>query len=264
MNETQERSESVLVRADGAVRVIKLNRPQTLNAVNCDMIADIRAALLAAENDAAVRAIVIVGSKHAFMAGADLSLFRNDLDASAQTATDLIDGFHAMLREMRSMKKPIVAGLTGAVAGGGLGFALACDLCVMSEDARLLSAYSKIGTNPDAGTTWSLTNLLGRRRALEMMWLNDPISANKALSMGLVNKVVPPQALRVETLEVAKRLASGPPQTNGRIKALVQQAVISDFDSQLDREKAAFQKAASSDEFREGITAFFERRPANF
>jgi 2-(1,2-epoxy-1,2-dihydrophenyl)acetyl-CoA isomerase len=264
MTDVSQRHDAVLVSREGAVCCLQLNRPQNLNSVNREMIGDIRAALADAERDPSIRVVVIVGSDRAFMAGADLSLFQENLDAAPQTAAELIDGFHAMLREMRGMTTPIVAGLTGAVAGGGLGFALSCDLCVMADNARLLSAYSKIGTSPDAGTTWSLTHLLGRRRALEMMWLNDAMSAETALSLGLVNKVVPADRLRSEALDMAKRIACGPPETNRRIKALVEQACTSDFDAQLDREKAGFQQAATSEEFREGITAFFERRPARF
>ncbi|WP_371422451.1 enoyl-CoA hydratase/isomerase family protein [Tardiphaga sp.] len=264
MAATQARDKSVLSSVDGAVAILQFNRPERLNAVDGEMIADIREALHAAERDPAIRAVMIVGSDRAFMAGADLKLFRDHLDQAPQVAASLIDGFHSMLRAMRAMHTPIVAGVTGSVAGGGLGFALACDLCVMADNAQLLSAYSKIGTNPDAGTTWSLTHLLGRRRALQVMWLNEPINAQEALTLGLVNKVVAPEFLAQETLSLAKRLAAGPRETMGRIKSLVEQACTSDFSAQLDRERAAFVVAAGSDEFREGVTAFFERRPAKF
>lgn len=259
-----QREMSVLSSIDGRVAVLQFNRPDRLNSVDGEMIQDIRDALGAAERDAAIRAVVIVGSDRAFMAGADLTLFQDNLDRAAETAGVLIDGFHAMLREMRAMHTPIIAGLTGSVAGGGLGFALACDLCVMAENSRMSSAYAKIGTSPDAGTTWSLTTLLGRRRALEVMWLNDPISARDALALGLVNKVVPPEQLKQETIALAQRVAGGPPEATWRIKSLVEQACTSDFDAQLDCEKASFVAAAAGGEFREGIAAFFERRPAKF
>lgn len=257
-----QRERSVLSGVDGSIAILQFNRPDRLNSVDGDMIQDIRDALAAAERDPAVRAVVIVGSDRAFMAGADLTLFRGNLERAPETASVLIDGFHAMLREMRGMHKPIIAGLTGSVAGGGLGFALACDLCVMADNSRFSSAYAKIGTSPDAGTTWSLTTLLGRRRALEVMWLNDPIDAHRALALGLVNKVVPPEQLRQETIALAQRVAAGPPDTTWRIKSLVEHACTSDFDTQLDREKASFVAAAGHSEFREGIAAFFERRPA--
>jgi 2-(1,2-epoxy-1,2-dihydrophenyl)acetyl-CoA isomerase len=225
---------------------------------------NLRAGLESAENDPDIRAVVLIGSERAFMAGADLSLFYSDLDHAPEMAARLIDGFHGMLRTIVAMRKPVIAGLTGSVVGGGLGLALACDLCVMADDATPASAYSRIGTSPDAGTTWSLTHLLGRRRALQTMWLNDPISAAEALAFGLVNKVVPPARLIPETFSMARRIADGPPETNGRIKSLVVEASRSGFDAQLDREKAAFVAAAGSTEFREGVTAFFERRPARF
>jgi len=228
------------------------------------MITELRAVLEAANLDPDVRALTMIGSERSFTSGADPTLFHRDLDRAPETAARLVDAFHGMLRSVRAMPKPVIARLSGSVVVGGLGLALACDLCVMADNARLISAYSKIGTNPDAGTTWSLTHHLGRRRSLEVMWLNDPIGAQEALSLGLVNRVVPQSRLESETLAVAKRIADGPPGTTGRIKSLVDQACVSDLAAQLDREKAEFVAAAGSREFREGITASFEKRPAQF
>jgi len=248
----------------GAVAVIRLNRPDRLNAVDDEMIGAIRAALRDVCEDAAIRSIVLIGNGRCFMAGADLSVFHDEPADASGTAARLIDGFHAMLREIRSMPKPVIAAISGNVAGGGIGLALACDLAVMAEDARLISGYSKLGTSPDAGTTWSLTRAVGARRAFELMCLNTPVSADEALALGLVNQVVPSSQLAARAIEMAQRLAEGAPMAIARIKSLVETAGISDFSSQLDRERASFIACAATDQFQEGVRAFFERRSPRF
>src|ERR1700746_3710028 len=172
----------------GAVAGIRFNRPDRLNAVDGEMIEAIRTELGIVRDDTAIRCAVLIGNGRCFMAGADLSVFQNQIASAPQTAADLIDGFHAMLAEIRSMPKPVIAAIAGNVAGGGVGLALACDLAEMAEDARLISGYSKLGTSPDAGTTWSLTRAVGARRAFELMCLNTPVSAQEALALGLVNR----------------------------------------------------------------------------
>jgi 2-(1,2-epoxy-1,2-dihydrophenyl)acetyl-CoA isomerase len=254
----------VLCETHGAVAVIRLNRPDRLNAVDGEMVEAIRTALRSAREDSAIRSAVLIGNGRCFMAGADLSVFHSELADASRTAARLIDGFHAMLRELRSMPKPVIAAIAGNVAGGGVGLALACDLAVMAEDARLISGYSKLGTSPDACTTWSLTRAVGARRAFELMCLNTPVSAQEALALGLVNRVVPASKLAEQAIDMAQRLAEGAPMAIANIKSLVETATYSDFGSQLDRERASFIACAATDQFREGVVAFFERRPPKF
>ena len=248
----------------GAVAVIRLNRPDRLNAVDGEMIKAIRTTFRGVREDAAIRSAVLIGNGRSFMAGADLSVFNSELAEASRTAARLIDGFHAMLREIRILPKPVIAAIAGNVAGGGVGLALACDLAVMAEDARLISGYSKLGTSPDAGTTWSLTRAVGARRAFELMCLNTPVSAQEALALGLVNAVVPASKLADQAIDMAQRLAEGAPMAIAHIKSLVETAGYSDFGSQLDRERASFIACAATDQFREGVSAFLERRPPQF
>jgi 2-(1,2-epoxy-1,2-dihydrophenyl)acetyl-CoA isomerase len=248
----------------GAVAVIRLNRPDRLNAVDDEMIEAIRTAIRAVRDDAAIRSAVLIGNGRCFMAGADLSVFHSELTNASRIAARLIDGFHAMLREIRSMPKPVIAAIAGNVAGGGVGLALACDLAVMAEDARLISGYSKLGTSPDAGTTWSLTRAVGARRAFELMCLNTPVSAQEALALGLVNAIVPAPQLAELAVDMAQRLAEGAPTAIANIKSLVETAGDCDFSSQLDKERASFIECAATDQFREGVSAFFERRSPRF
>jgi 2-(1,2-epoxy-1,2-dihydrophenyl)acetyl-CoA isomerase len=254
----------VLRETHGAVTVIRLNQPDRLNAVDDEMIAAIRTAIAAVREDAAIRSAVLIGNGRCFMAGADLSVFHSELAEASRIAARLIDGFHAMLREIRSMPKPVIAAIAGNVAGGGVGLALACDLAVMADDARLISGYSKLGTSPDAGTTWSLTRAVGARRAFELMCLNAPVSAQEALALGLVNRIVPASQLAEQAIEMAQRLAEGAPMAVANIKSLVETAGDCDFSSQLDKERASFIECAATEQFREGVSAFFERRPPRF
>jgi 2-(1,2-epoxy-1,2-dihydrophenyl)acetyl-CoA isomerase len=253
----------VLREKHGPVAVIRLNRPDRLNAVNAQMIAELREAIALADA-ADIRSVVFLGNGPCLMAGADLTLFRDCLERASETAADLIDGFHAMLRAIRAIRKPVIVAASGNIAGGGLGFILACDVVVMAENATLLSGYSKLGTSPDAGTTWSLTRAVGARRAFELMCLNEPMAAAEALALDLVNRVVPSARLEEETLTLGRRLAEGAPLAMAHIKGLVETAGILDLESQLDRERAAFVECAATADFREGVTAFFGKRPPRF
>lgn len=254
----------VQMTVDGALALLCLNRPDHLNTIENELAAGLLAGLRHAANNPAVRVVVLTGAGRSFMAGADLSVFHRDMDAAPQTAGRLIDSLHESLRLIRTMPKPVIAAVHGPVAGGGLGLALACDLVIAADDAVFVSAYTRIGTSPDAGTTWSLTHLLGARRALQMMWLNDRVDAATALSHGLVNAVVPRAELDKAALALARRLAAGAPEALAAVKRLVAEAVVSTFPAQLDREKASFMERAATPEFREGVTAFLERRDPLF
>ena len=254
----------VLVTVSEGIAEVRLNRPKQLNVLDIAMGEAFAAAMDEVAADAAVRVVVLAGAGRSFMAGGDLTLFHQDLDGAPRTAARLIDLFHRGMRAMRAMPKPIVAALQGPIAGGGLGLALACDLAVAAEDATFLSAYTKIGTSPDGGTTWSLTRLLGPRRAMEVMLLNEPMDAKTALALGLVNRVVPAADLMSETRALAARLAHASASAGGAVKRLVGAAVGGTFDAQLDLEKASFVGCAGTPDFREGIDAFFDRRPPKF
>ena len=259
-----EESGAVLVSVEGPVGWIRLNRPDRLNVLDFALAEGLERSLAAFAADPAVRAVVLAGAGRSFMAGGDLAVFHQDPDHAADTASRLIDRFHAAIRTIRTMPKIVVAAVQGPVAGGGLGLALACDLCVAAETATFLSAYTRLGTSPDGGTTWSLARLLGPRRGLDLILLNDTLDAPAALGLGLVNRVVPPAELDRAAGDLARRLADGPALAQASAKRLVQAALASGFEAQLDLEKQAFVAAADSPDFREGISAFFERRTAAF
>jgi 2-(1,2-epoxy-1,2-dihydrophenyl)acetyl-CoA isomerase len=253
-----------MLSIDGAVARVTLNRPQSLNALDFGMAEALDAAITAVAANHAVRVMILEGAGRAFMAGGDLKVFHRDLPGAPATADALIKLFHRIIRGMRALPVPVVAAVQGAVAGGGLGLALATDLVIAADDAKFVPAYTAIGTSPDGGTTWSLTQLLGTRRAMATLMLGDTIDAPAALAMGLINRVVPRAELAAEVMKVAQKLAAGAPGALAKVKGLVYAAATSPLDPQLEREHVGFREAAATADFREGINAFFERRPALF
>lgn len=256
--------EVMLIERTGSVAHLRMNRPDVLNVLDEGLAEAMLSAVEQVAGDDTVRAVVLSGAGRSFMAGGDLSRFHADLSGAPQIAGWLIDRFHAVMRTIKSMPKPVVAAVHGPVAGGGVGLALACDLVVASSDTTFLSAYTKLGTSPDGGTTWSLTRLLGPRRALAFMLLNERLDARAAQEAGLFNIVVEPHDVLPAATDMANRLAASAAGAGATVKRLVQAAVTGGFDAQLDLEKQGFVSAAGTADFREGITAFFERRPPRF
>jgi 2-(1,2-epoxy-1,2-dihydrophenyl)acetyl-CoA isomerase len=262
MSEAAE--EVVRVARQGAVLSVTMNRPKRLNGLDEGLADALLAAFSGIAEDRSIRAVVLAGAGRSFMAGGDLSRFHVDLDAAPRTAAGLIDRFHGLMRLIKAMPQPVIAAVQGPVAGGGVGLALACDLVIAAQDATFLSAYTKLGTNPDGGTTWSLTQLLGPRRALEFVLLNEPLDAQAALRLGLVNSVVPNGELDTAAMTLAERLAQASFGATKATKALIGSATTGTFEDQLDLEKRAFVANAGDVDFREGIQAFFERRTPRF
>lgn len=255
-----------LVRLDieSGIANIRFNRPDRLNALDFALAEALLAALTRVDADSSVKAVTLTGEGRAFMAGGDIGIFHAAGENASQEAAKLIALFHQIVRLIRHMKPPVIAGVQGAVAGGGLGLALACDLVVAADNASFVPAYTRIGTSPDGGTTWSITRLIGQRRALEWIMLGDPMSAADACAIGLINRAVPAAQLGEEVAALARRIAAGPAFAFSSVKRLVHQAPTASFDEQLEAEREGFVAAARTKDFREGIAAFFERRPPAF
>lgn len=254
----------IVIERQGTVLTVTMNRPKVLNVLDETLADALIAAFEPIAADSDIRAVVLAGAGRSFMAGGDLSRFHADLAGAPATAGLLIDRFHALMRLIKALPQPVVAAVQGPVAGGGVGLALACDMVVAAQGASFLSAYTKLGTNPDGGTTWSLARLLGPRRALEFVLFNEPIDADTALRLGLVNRVVPDGELAGAAQALAERLSQCSVGANRASKALIQAAMEGSFDAQLDLEKRAFMANAATADFREGIQAFFDKRPPGF
>lgn len=253
---------------EAGVATISLNRPQVRNALTPDMMAALATALKECQGDD-IRAVVITGRGGAFCSGADVKDLTDTLAKGAQELSrqlkEIADLFHhEIVMGIRQLQKPVIASIGGVAAGGGFSLALACDMRIASQQARFALAYSNIGSTADGGSTYYLPRLLGPALALEVYLMNQPISAQRALEMGLVNRVVPADELEKHTGEMARRLASGPTTAYGRTKALIDRSWDSDLISQMDEEARVFSETALTHDFQEGITAFVEKRGPRF
>jgi 2-(1,2-epoxy-1,2-dihydrophenyl)acetyl-CoA isomerase len=249
----------VFTRHDGIAR-IRFNRPSALNAIDEDTARSLCSIAdeLASSRD--VRVIVMNGAGPAFMAGGDLSCFHQDKARAAQTADAIIKPLNVALMTLASLPQPVIASVHGAVAGAGVSIALACDLCIAATGTQFNLAYARIGASPDAGSTWSLPRVVGTRKALELALLAESLSAEEALRLGIVNRVVPRNVLEEETEILARRLAGGPAFAYGRIKRLINSSFEKGLEDQLDAEREAFCACAGTADFGEGLDAFFEKR----
>lgn len=246
--------------ADGIAH-IRFNRPQALNAIDVAMAGAFLQVCEQISKDDAVRVVVLSGEGRAFMAGGDLAAMQGDAPAVARA---LIAGMHAGIRLLCALGAPVIGSLHGAVAGGGLGVALSCDLGIAAEGTRFNLAYPKVGASSDCSTSWALPRLVGLRKALEIALLCEPVDARTALDLGLVNRVVPQESLASETQAMALKLARGPRQAQAQLKRLMRESHGRDLDAQLDAEAELFLACAGSADFREGVAAFLEKRVPRF
>jgi len=255
----------ILTAVRDRVATLTLNRPEKLNAVNTQLLAEAAHVLRDWSRDPRIGAIVVTGSGRAFCAGGDVSMMAREDDGS--TLEQKIDG----LREMQeiswllySSPKVTIASVNGFAMGAGLGIALACDLRIASSAAKFGTAYAKVGFGGDFGTTWLLTHYAGPAKAKELFFLADVIDAAEAHRIGLVNRVVAPDVLAAETASVASRIAEGPLTSFRYMKQNVNLAATVDFRTLLDREPETHLRCGETEDHREGVKAFLEKRAARF
>lgn len=254
--------QTILYTAREGILTITLNRPEVYNAFNEQMKRELNEALKEAEKDAAVRCMVLRGAgDKAFCSGQDL---KEHVAQNRSLRESLEKSYNPMVRRIRSMEKPVVAMINGVAAGAGLSLALACDMRIASENARLIEVFIRIGLVPDSGSHWFLTRLVGVGKAFELASLGDEVSASDALRLGLVNKVVPAPQLEEETERIASRLAQSPTKAIGLIKRALNKAAFSDLDTILDYEAYLQEIASRTEDHREGVHAFLEKRSAKF
>ena len=260
-DQPKDRSAAVLCWRDAAVAHLRFNRPQALNAIDTRMAQEFHVACQAIAKDAQVRVVWVSAEGRAFMAGGDLTAMRSDPLPVAQA---LIAGMHGGLRLLAGLQAPVVASVHGAVAGGGLGLMLGCDLVIAAEGTRFGIAYPLIGASCDCSTSWGLPRLVGLRKALELALLAENIDAAEALRLGLVNRVVPAADLAMETERVVRRLADGPTLAYGHLKRLLRASLQNALDEHLDAEAESFLACAQTGDFAEGVSAFLDKRAAAF
>ena len=249
----------VEVTRDGAVQTITLNRPEKMNAFTRNLHAELNAALKQAR-DPEVRAVVVTGAGRAFCAGQDLTEFGETGDIGASLRAT----YHPNVHAVRSLEKPVIAAVNGACAGAGLSFACACDIRIAADSAMFVPGFIGIGLIPDAGGTYFIHRLLGAPRAFEWMSSNRRLTAAEAHAWGLVSEVVETDALAARAAELAAFYADLPTRGIGMTKRLFDHADTASLDQQLEMEAQLQASATESDDFREGVSAFLEKRPPKF
>jgi 2-(1,2-epoxy-1,2-dihydrophenyl)acetyl-CoA isomerase len=259
-------SETLLVRREGAVVELCLNRPERLNAFDVPSFQRFRMALEEVALDRSVRAVVLTGSGRAFCAGGDVAAMEGARQAAGLPAFfhDLTGEQERAVREIVGMAKPVLAALPGVAAGGGLSLALAADWRIAAEGATLVPAFPALGAVPDGGLTYFLPHYLGLGLAQEFLFTNARIPATRARELGLLHEVVPAEQLSSRAWERARELAAGPTLAYGWMKRLLVSAFTEPLEGQLAAERRGAVEAAAGGELVEGIRAFHEKRAARF
>ena len=255
---------TVLVERHGAAAILTLNRPEKYNALDDAMMRDLDAATREVAEDAAVRAVMLRGAGKAFMSGGDVAMFHARLQSIAEQFASMGQVFHASVKRLRTMPKPVLACVQGVAAGGGLSVMLACDLAIAARSSSYSLAYANIGTSPDGGSSVVLPRIVGMRKAFELAFLPDRIDSATALALGLVNWVVEDADLEARALEILQRLAHGPTFAFARTKEIFNSTWENPMNAQLDAELAAFARCTRTHDFAEGTTAFVEKRKPDF
>lgn len=259
----------LLVENKDRVLYLTLNRPDKLNAMSNDMMGGLLEHLTRAAHDTEVGCVVVTGAGRGFCSGGDITSMRerNEGGGPAPTVEERVASLRhgeEVSRLLHEMPKVTIAGVNGAAAGAGLSVAMACDLRVASDAARFATAFARVGFGGDYGGTWSMTRLVGSAKARELYFLADILGADEALRIGLVNRVVPAGSFKDELHKVAKKIANGPTIAYSYMKANLNAAVTHEFSELLDREAWGQTMTGRTEDHREAVKAFLEKREPTF
>ena len=251
----------LLFTRQGGIATLQFNRPAAMNALDVATAQALLGAVQAIAADSSVRAVLLKGAGRAFVAGGDLATLRAD---PAQGAKDLLTPLNQALLMLQGLNAPVIAQVHGAAAGAGLSLMLMCDFVLAAEGTKFNLAYIKLGTSCDVGASWALPRLVGLRQALEIALLGETFSTDDALRLGLVNRVLPAAELDAAAQAFAERIAAGPTVAYGHMRRLMRASLDRDLPAQLAAEAASFDACAQTTDIREGIEAFFAKRPPSF
>ena len=247
------------------VAILTLNRPDTLNSFTREMHEEVQQVMAAVRNDKSIRCLLLTGNGRGFCAGQDL----NDRAVKASDqAPDLGESveryYNPLIRAITSLEKPVICAVNGVAAGAGASIALACDIVLAARSAKFIQAFCKIGLVPDSGGTWHLPRALGLPRAKGLALLGDKLSAEKAEQWGLIWQCVDDEQLMTEAKQLAEHLATQPTQGLAAIKQLLNASFSNPLHQQLELEKDAMRRLGQSNDYREGVAAFIEKRSPEF
>lgn len=256
----------LLTEKKGNVGIITLNRPDKLNSFNDELTFQLQDALKEMEKDKEVRAIILTGAGRGFCAGQDLQSrsIAQEMGQRPSLGDSIKRRYNPIVTKLRRMEKPIIAAVNGVAAGAGASVAFACDFRIVTDKTSFIQSFTKVGLIPDSGATFVLPRLIGVTRAFELMLSADKLTAEEALRLGVVNKVVTDEELMKEALALAEKLAAGPTKAFGLTKRAVNKAIFDDLEELLEYEANLQEIAGRSDDFEEGVKAFVEKRPAQY
>lgn len=259
-------SEPVLLTSDvNGVRTLTLNRPDAFNSLTNELKDALVAALQGAAADDTVRAVVLTGAGKAFCAGQDLKEHVAALQAGEARLWETVDKhYNPIVRALTEMPKPVIAAVNGMAAGAGASFAYACDLRIAAASAKFLMAFANVGLTADSGASWTLPRLIGYGRAMEMMLLAKPVTAQRALEIGMVTEVVADDEVQHTAQELAERMAAGPTTAYATIKTALRVAAGADLPTALVNEGKGQAFAGDTNDHREAVEAFVAKRPPAF
>lgn len=252
----------LLYKNESGVATITLNRPDVYNALNDEITFELQDAFKAVAKDDTVRVVVLTGEGKAFCSGQDLKA------SGGETKRSFLDSLHKrynpIIRAMRTLPKPIICRLNGVAAGAGCSIALACDMIIAAEEATLIEVFVNIGLVPDSGSSYFLPRLVGMAKAFELCAMGSKVKAKEAEAMGLINKAVPAEQLDAAVNQYATHFSTAPTKAIGLIKKMLNKSASSTLDEMLDYEAYCQEIAGNSLDYKEGVTAFLEKRKADF
>lgn len=254
----------VLLERRNGHAIVTLNRPDKLNSFNVDQHVALKAALETCERDDDCGAVILTGAGRGFCAGQDLSDRKMSDGERPDLGQTLEEHYNPLVRRLRAMPKPVICAVNGVAAGAGANIALSCDIVIAARSAKFIQAFSKIALIPDAGGTYWLTRHLGEARAKALAMTAEPLSAEKAADWGLIWKAVDDAELMVTAEAMARQFADGPTNAYALTKQAIHAASKNTLEEQLDLERRLQREAGMSDNYKEGVAAFLEKRPADY
>jgi len=255
--------QNITLQFNNDIAIITLNRPEKLNSFTQEMHDELKSAFDEIENSTA-RAMLLTGAGRGFCAGQDLGDEAFEITDDFDAGDAIEKNYNPLIKRIKAMPFPVIAAVNGVAAGAGANIALACDIVLAARSAKFIQAFAKIGLIPDAGGTWTLPRQIGMARAKGLSMLAEPISAEKACEWGLIWQVLDDEELMPSALKLTHHLSTQPTKAFAAMKQALHAAMSNDMDTQLELEKELQSKASKSYDFKEGVSAFMEKRAPEF